>query len=128
MSSNYPPGVTGREPQIAGPFFEGLADMECEEHDVELHIIDPRLRYALEQRRITLDMMRKGEPLQRWNWDLDRADRTIAELVGRGQIYDTVTVPQCPFEGEVEVIRHRENSPLEWVCPVCDTEHEEEDY
>lgn len=128
MASNYPPGVTGREPQIAGPFFEGLREMECHTPDVELHIIDTRLRYALQQRNTTLDMMRRGERLQSWNWDLDRADRTIAELVGKGHIFDTYIVAECPFEGEVEVIRYSEHAPLEWVCPVCDTEHEEEDY
>lgn len=39
---NYPPGVTGREWQIAGPSAEYPQQVVCEEQDVTLKIVDTR--------------------------------------------------------------------------------------
>lgn len=128
MSSNYPPGVTGRELHIAGPFWEGVVERTCEVPDAEIDVIAPRMRWAYEQFKAAIRRIETGEEAHRWEWTTDEAVKRITMLIASDEVYETITVPNCPFEGEVEAMRYSEHSGLMWTCPLCDAEHDEEDY
>ena len=95
--SNYPDGVTGNEPQIAG-YLEVSEDVECEE---EVLFLTP---YQVEE-----ILSEHGE------W-------AVAEAVGflPGQVKQEV----CGYAGFVD--GHVVNGLFVWVCPRCGSEHETE--
>ncbi len=128
MSSNYPAGVTGREPHIAGPFWEGTVERACEIPEAEIDVIAPRMRWACEQFKAALRRAETGEEAHPWELSSDEAIKQITTMTMNGEVYETIIVQNCPFEGEVEAVRYGEHSGLMWACPLCDTEHEEEDY
>ena len=128
MSSNYPAGVTGREPHIAGPFWEGTVKRACEIPEAEIDVIAPRMRWAYEQFKAAIRRIETGEKAHSWEWTTDEAIKQITMLIANGEMYEMITVPNCPFEGEVEAVRYREHSGLMWTCLLCEAEHEEEDY
>ena len=127
MSSNYPPGVTGREPQIAGPDAEREEEHTCGAKDIELRNINQQAIDSLMTARAKL------VALTQYSFPGDipqlspKEKRQIAvdvyrllNQVGYG-ISDGATV-DCPFTGDVTV--EYIGGTGWWECPLCGTEHE----
>lgn len=111
--SNYPPGVTGRELQIAGPDWEGSVQRECTQEDVLVQVIkDPaETKRSLET---LADVVKYGvatRPSAAMAYERLKRNIVVAEL------------PKCPFSGQVDAWTYRES--LRWTCPTCGHEYDE---
>lgn len=95
--SNYPDGVTGNEPQIAG-YLEISEDVECEE---EVLFLTP---YQV------------GEILS------EHGEWAVAEAVG--YLSEQVKQEECGYFGTVD--GHVVNGLFVWVCPRCGYEQQTE--
>ncbi|MEI7890281.1 MAG: hypothetical protein WCI34_08215 [Actinomycetes bacterium] len=116
-NSNYPPGVTGRELEIAGPDWEGEMDVKCAGENVEVTVFRPDDIETL--KRIAAVKGAQGAGKQR---DADVIQMSLRRMLSR---MVTVTLPVCPFEGEVEAWMYQHVT--HWECPVCGTSHDEDD-
>lgn len=102
--SNYPPGVTGNEIQIAGPSWEGEITRTCTAEDVEVEILGTDALALLAE---------------------NRAGRTTTMVVDFVRSAYSAYLPECPFiDGEVYAWAY--DGVLSWTCPVCGGEYEEE--
>jgi hypothetical protein len=113
MTSNYPPGVTGREWQIAGPDREETMTLDCGVDEATLLIL-PKEWYE----QLSLEM----------TWTVQEfADRVKARGQVRSLLESLVEIEDvaCPFEGEVEVSFY--GGIGSWTCPLCGTDHEVND-
>lgn len=117
MLSNYPPGVTGNELEIAGPDWEGEIEVTCGERDVSLQCMENGDIDNI--KRIASVKGAQGSGKTR---DADVIQQSLRRALSR--LID-VTLAVCPFEGEVAAWRYRR--VLHWQCPLCGTEHERED-
>lgn len=108
--TNYPPGVTGNEPQIAGYPDPGTDVRECQADAATM------TRYSvLEAIRDAWRVPKQGELTAAEA--LDRLQAAIDAL-------DTDEDGVCAFEGPVEITyAHGVES---WECPNCGHEHEDE--
>ena len=112
--SNYPPGVTGRELEIAGPSWEGHVDRACDEPDVQIRMVTAEVASLIEK---WLNVRgADSEPMAK--------ERMLRALMQAQDPWE-ITMENCPFESEVEAWAHR--GMLHWTCPLCGTEHEEDD-
>lgn len=98
----YPPGVSGREPQIAG---YPVTERKCDNR-AEFPVMTPEV-YGL------LNRLRPVVAASEMNFLLVRRLLQAAEQV------PTVHA-DCPFEDEVEM------DGWCWECPVCGMEHDDE--
>ena len=114
--SNYPPGVTGRELEIAGPDWEGELERECSQRDIELEIMQPDDINALK----TIASVKGAQGAGKAR-DADVIQHRMRRFFSR---MITVTLPVCPFAGEVEAWMYQ--GVTHWTCPVCGHEYEEE--
>ena len=114
MLSNYPPGVTGHELEIAGPDWEQDLERTCGVENVELHV------FALDDMKaIRATAMATGAQGKGKQRDADVMQRTLRRALSR--VLDiTVT---CPFDGEITVWSYHGVS--HWTCPMCGHEHSE---
>lgn len=117
--SNYPPGVTGREFEIAGPDYEEDRHLACEAEGVAVAVVDAGARVALKQSTEyvanALAALDSGdaETAARWLRNASaRLPMAVAEVVDIGV---------CPFEGDVTVAGYHGEET--WTCPLCETEH-----
>jgi len=115
MLSNYPPGVTGRELEIAGPDWEGVLERKCAAKDVALQVLMPDDIFTL--KRVAAAKGAQGSGRAR---DADVIQQTLKGVFARAT---TVTLPACPFEGSVDAWAY--HGTTHWSCPVCGTETEE---
>lgn len=121
--SNYPPGVSGFEPEIAG-YDEVSLSVECRA-SATLRI------YGEDARARMREAVRTAETVQRLlesGADTDRVARQVEVLLGTLKRVPVDTVDydpdECPFEGDVEgfVVGDR----TQWTCPFCEALHEDE--
>lgn len=110
MLSNYPPGVTGNEPEINGPSWEGEIERVCED-DADLNIVNHDVASL-----ITDYVTHKGDR------DTLVEKRLLRAIARQGQPY--VLEDQCPFYGIVDAVVY--GGILLWECPLCGSSHEEE--
>lgn len=103
MSSNYPPGVTGNEPEIAG-YPTSASIRECQAEAATL------TRYSV------LDVVRSV--------DLSDPSRARDLLKAAIDALPTDEDGVCMYEGPVEV-EHVGDIDF-WECPNCGAEHEDE--
>lgn len=103
--SNYPPGVTGNELEIAGPDYEQDEERYC---GAEVQVVPAALA-----KDIVESVLRAQEGL-RVNADVLSILIRQAEIAG-----------ECGYEGEVTVYRYQRRQW--WVCPACRTSHEEDE-
>ena len=102
--SNYPPGVTGNEFEIAGPSWEGEIERTCEQTDVEIKVAGvDATEYA--------DAIQAGKA--------GTFEGFLRSLV-------TITLPDCLFI-DMEVPAWSYGGVLHWKCPVCGHEYEEDE-
>lgn len=119
MSSNFPPGVSGNEWQIAGPDHEIDDTRECKSEGVTVKTITDfallNLDHALE---ILSGFESKGKPLT----SLHAVTAYIQ--AAKGDVLEGEIVGECPFVGVVTVTYYQGTET--WECPVCRTLHENE--
>jgi hypothetical protein len=111
--TNYPPGVTGNEWQIAGPD-EREVLVKCESEGFNLRTIDI---YGMNQINAAIEDLQNGAMSPQTALSrLRQVKATIMEV--------DIEV-ECPFMGEVTVFRT--DGPWTWECPVCRVTHEIEE-
>ena len=115
--SNYPPSVTGLEPQITGGC-EGawIEERTCDSEVPFVH------RYQI-QTLLTAVKVRQMTGLH--------PEARLAGVLQDLQQFEKDVDPGvhyavCGFQGEVEVTLVGRNGPESWTCPWCGTEHENE--
>lgn len=104
--SNYPPGVTGNELEIAGPSWEGEVVRSCKEHDVEVQILGDEVHKILAARKVSTAY-----------------GAVTAEDIASHAV--VVVLPECPFI-DMEVDAWAYGGVLHWTCPVCGAEYDED--
>lgn len=127
--SNYPPGVTGNELEIAG-YDEREMYVECQK-EVKLFVVDQALKSKLASLKIRVEgsttwgsLKENPDTIEACHRQLAYLKKTVLQL--NRDVYDLPTVEvACPFEDEVMVYAHP-SVGAHWACPVCDTEHEYE--
>lgn len=139
--SNYPPGVTGFEPQIAG-YPERVRHVTCDRQDAEwmsaaaVHRLvasvrrrsndtDARVSELLDAARDTRD---RGEAESYRRVDSLRAAerhfvRSAVALIDGVEVVDR----PCTFDGRVDGYVDPVGRSFSWTCPECGTEHEDEE-
>lgn len=122
--SNYPPGVSGLEPQIAG-YPERTIVKSCGAEGVDLRVIDP---WLIERSKELIEKV-DFSAVQGRNYS---SDLNLSNYWGRGVYHVLLYLSQqdlkiedtiCPFDGEVDTQYDRECEW--WICPLCGTEHED---
>lgn len=115
MLSNYPPGVTGHELEIAGPDWEGEIEVTCGTEDVMVAML--AVDDLETMKRIAAVKGAQGAGKQR---DADVIQMTMRRALSR---LVTLDLKVCPFVGSVEAWRY--GGVTHWACPVCGVEHDE---
>lgn len=118
--SNYPPGVTGREPQIAG-YPEVERELDCDNVDVEVTIIDHHHLHEIGTiARGMREFTRELEGLTMM--ETKRRLRQMADLL-EYHVRDscTTTLEHCPFSDEITWTVDAAELSVE--CPVCGKQH-----
>lgn len=125
MSSNYPPGVTGHEIEIAGAYWEDSVERVCGMRDADITVINNRLAVAVaDLQKARGDVHDRVEGAE---FAYERArHRVLSEAVLYNQDVCTISVAECPFEGDVWVTQNYRGGVLSWECPLCKTVHEED--
>lgn len=113
MTSNYPPGVSGHEPQISGPDAEFDEERQCLARGIDVKTITD---YGLGQIEQAILDLHGQEP--------NRMAVTARLYSALGDVEHAVVDETCPFSGVVTVTAY--GGSLTWVCPLCRREHEEE--
>lgn len=112
--SNYPPGVTGNEYEIAGPDYERDEERECTMQDAVIRVVNHEsydVYVAQIERMLVTDETPDPAALLRY---LQGVKDSVMKL----------DVEYCPFEGYVTVQGY---GGMEWWdCPVCGHRHEED--
>lgn len=110
--SNYPPGVTGNEWQIAGPE-EREVSLACSSEGFTALTITG---YGKDQIAQAIEDL-SGEPNP--TLALSRLHSALSDIA------DVDIDGPCPFEGDVTV--YQTDGPPTWECPLCRTLHEIEE-
>jgi hypothetical protein len=110
---NYPPGVTGREYEIAGPDWERDLHRACGAKNVTVNVVqgDPV--------QAALDALNSIGPDVPWEDGVKRARLALI-----GDPVTDVDFDVCPFDAETLVEGF--NGMESWTCPLCGTEHNDE--
>jgi hypothetical protein len=106
--SNYPPGVTGSEYEIAGPDYESEELRTCTVEDVaviQTHVMQNQVRAIL------LDVRMGNSPHVAIKATMDLLAAATASA-------------DCGFSGEVLVQGY--GAQRWWTCPMCGHQHDEE--
>ena len=117
--SNYPLGVTGAEPAIAGPIGEIECEVECigGQEDFTAFLTTRGHVAAAQGVLATLeDVYRAEDPYTAYS----AASGALRVLLRSLQ---EVQLPHCPFIGTVTVSLWP-SGEVTWTCPVCSHDHE----
>lgn len=112
--TNYPPGVSGNEPQIAG-YPEKQTIRTCGAVDVEVRIMPDDLDTWINAMSKMLEHTVTEASI--------RSYATGIVSVYKSLEYKTF-ITECLFKGDVDVQMHPYAEY--WQCPLCGTEHETE--
>jgi hypothetical protein len=115
--SNYPPGVTGNEFQIAGPDKESDEVRTCGKEGVTVLTVSDLDVLYLER---SIEMLRADNAAKHPN----AVTLALQRLHQIKSSIEDVEVVKCPFEGLVTVIGYQ--GVASWTCPLCREEHDEE--
>lgn len=121
--SNYPPGVTGHEPQIAG-YNSHDVSVECLSEDVSgvPTALVMSLLADIAQALTAPGGLYLDRPDHLVRDDVARARQRIENARDALKAADGEHV-ECGFEGDVEAVI--EYGTLYWTCPWCGTAHED---
>ena len=116
--SNYPPGVTGREWQIAGYDAEEEAYRECGKGGY-VHVMTADALREINRIKVLLAEIAEGKK------PASLAETLVSNLEYLVNHYiNGVEIDKCPFAGEVVIGWYRKEG--DWECPLCGWEHREE--
>jgi len=108
MLSNYPPGVTGNEPEINGPEWEGTVERACEQ-EADLNIVGQEVASLINA------------------YVTSQYDEFVEKRLLRAIKYKNrpfILSTDCPFYDTVDAVIY--DGMLRWECPLCGYDHEEE--
>lgn len=122
MFSNYPPGVTGNEFEIAGPDYEETEEVECQESAemVPALVIKGLAAYAaVLKERLARAILERDE------FEILAVTRLlILHIEGAASLADSSKEEGvCGYAGPADVQGYR--NQRWWTCPACGAEHEE---
>lgn len=118
--SNYPPGVTGNEFEIAGPDHEWEEEFQCSNDEFEYVMISPEAyKYAS---GLALKMHRTNEMLF-VKENLYKFLRNLNMHFNLTSITTETQYAKCGYVGEVIKYSYRDN--IWWDCPQCGKHYEE---
>lgn len=130
MSGNYPPGVSGNEPQIAG-YDEAVMTMTCSEVGLCLYpktLVDDLLDEVSQVFTVPRTVRSEGQRGWRPENDAERLVRAQNRLLKVREELDTAVRydedAMCGFSGQVDVQINR--TVVTWTCPWCGAEHEDD--
>jgi hypothetical protein len=119
--SNYPPGVTGNEYEIAG-------GNEFEEHfdcsaDIEYVLITRKELYKLSDYALTLfnDFKRNGNISE---YSIETYLKKLMSEINGFYHSDKITELPCDFSGEV--LKEEYRGTVYFECPECETTYEKD--
>ena len=121
--SNYPPGVTGNEYEIAGgsefeEYFDCSAEMEC--------VMLTRAQiYSLSDHALTLYNGFKREGVISEYLISTRLKQLMHDL-NRHYHSDDLVVKECDFSGVI--LKERYRGTVYFECPKCETSYERDVY
>lgn len=121
MSSNYPPGVTGNEYEIAGADYEVEDTFVCNNVVTYVKVdskIANHISYIRERMRGKIDTMNINDKLEMYKW----LDILQMDINNASKPFDEV----CGYDGEI--IKEAYKGMLYWECPNCRKTYEEEIY
>lgn len=113
--SNYPPGVTGGEPQIAGPLAEYTETHSCGDQTSK-RILTVASEAALAHLQGALTEMVSSGIIHETS--LPALANYVSQLEAGLIEVDVI----CPFDGPVDVAYFKGYAT--WTCPECGTEHD----
>lgn len=116
MSGNYPPGVTGNEPQIRGPLSEFTVHRYCDQDSVA-YVPAFVVAEVLEQFSGALAQSQSGGLTE------IAQERFLAGARDRLELH--VAEFACDWEGDVDV-QLWDGGIINWTCPRCGSEHEDD--
>lgn len=121
--SNYPPGVSGNEFQIAG-YPERTTKKVCGAEGVPLNIADPWVSARATEllNEIDFDAVKGRDYSTKVILSNHRA-RNIYHLLLAAADQTFYAEGDCPFEGDIDT-QYDYNYEW-WSCPICGTEHED---
>lgn len=119
--SNYPPGVSGNEIQIAGPDNEWEEEFECTNEQMEYVMIPPFVHNFCSELGKKKLRIEGQEDLQK-NWY--HYASMIDAMFNLSDMTTEVQVSSCGYIGNV--IKHSYNSEIWWECPKCGKAYEDE--
>lgn len=118
--SNYPPGVSGNEYEIAGPDHEWEEEFECTNEKFEYIMIAPF------SHKFCSDM---GKKIHRTTGQEDLNNNTyyyasmINQMFNSPSITKEIQYKKCEFVGEVSKQSYRKE--IWWSCPYCGKDYSE---
>lgn len=114
--SNYPPGVTGNEPAIAGHPEGNYRVSECKGYMPESSRAVPE--HIISEILTLQEAIGRNEPVQ------PRLERLRLEMLAMPQAVDV----ECNYEGDVDAYFSGGPSAytVYWTCPRCGSEQEED--
>lgn len=118
--SNYPPGVTGNEYEIAGADSEWCDnDFECNNQEFKYVRITP---YALKKIEELVNGYYKTQHLDSIKENLYKKLSVLHAAIATGPDTEIITGP-CGYVGSVDKQSYRED--IWWECPRCRKSYEE---
>lgn len=120
--TNYPPGVYGGEPQIAGPGREQTEQRSCDHEDIKAVLLSKNARMDL---AALVGMLGEADDAGTLGPLTIKNALAYARRIQRGAL-DLDVEGTCPFDGPVNVSSTYSHGVLteRWTCPVCGGEHE----
>lgn len=116
--SNYPPGVTGNEPQIRGWDDEQDESVECGMGGY-VKVFTPDAEREIERIKVLLAEIAEGKkPASLAATLVVNLDYLVKRRI------EGVEIEDCPFAGEVSVCWSDKRGY--WTCPLCGWNHEVE--
>lgn len=119
--SNYPPGVSGNEYEIAGPDNEWEEEFECSNEKFEYVRISPHsFKWASDLGKKIHTTSGKQEVMD----NLYHYLSILNVCFSLSEMSSDVVTEKCNFSGVV--LKQSYRSLVWWSCPVCAKEYEEE--
>jgi predicted RNA-binding Zn-ribbon protein involved in translation (DUF1610 family) len=127
--SNYPPGVSGLEYEIAGPDNEWEEEFECENTNLRyVRISEHAFKYCSNIGK----KIHKSEGIQYLKENFYNHASTINVMFNMPDISPEVIVTECDYVGIV--LKESYRGKVYWECPSCgkpyekDIEQDRDDY
>jgi hypothetical protein len=118
--SNYPPGVTGNEYEIAGADAEWIEERQCNNDEFDYVMVSPEaFKYASELGSRCWNLNDRDEIIKEIGKHLRQLNTLFNLTGGSGEVQHG----KCGFVGDVMLESYRDK--IYWSCPTCGKDHEE---